>query len=406
MNVAETTKVSKGQRTKQLILEKAVEVFREEGFQEGSIVMIASRIGMTPSSIYKYFSNKEAIYNELATTFKKLMIQRIRGAVDNRLDVPANITNIVKTYISTIRDNVALYDTFRQVEFVNLGLAKEYYRELTGTIKSCLDARAREAIDTETVAYAIVGSIYLVVIQAVIWGDGTGVTPEEIVPFILHGIDARGDFVPYLLPRRRCDEPQQTATSQGEITKRTIMKTAEHLFGRNGYHKTHITDIATASDVGLGTIYLYFHSKKEILAELVGRVNHLLRACSSEYIKPYTDRRAVENAGFQAFFNVFEDRGEDYRIVREAEFVDKSIGIWYYRRIAESYQKGLEIAIQKGEVNDIDPLLLSYALMGVGHTVGIRWYVIEKERSPDDRSILSMLEYAMHGVNGILKENT
>lgn len=396
--------LSKGQRTKQQILERATQVFREDGFQNSSIVNIAARIGITPASIYKYFDNKEAIYNELAVTFKNTMIANVTQAVDDRLDVSENIANIVRAYVSTIRDNTALYDTFRQIEFVNLTLAQAYYRQLTGAIRACLDKRARPDIDTETVAYAIVGSIYFVVIQSFLWGDGAGMVPEDIIPMVLNGIDARGDFVPYVLPRKRWVDPEKPAATQGEVTRRNILLAAEHLFGENGYHKTHTTDIARASGVGLGTIYLYFDSKKEILAELVGRVNHLLRACSSEYARPYTDRREIENAGFQAFFDVFEDRGEDYRIVREAEFVEKSVGVAYYQKIAEPYARGLEVATQRGEIIDIHPLLLSYALMGAGHTVGIRWYVIEKGQQLDDRAVLSMLQYVMHGVRGILKE--
>ncbi|HPS70580.1 MAG TPA: TetR/AcrR family transcriptional regulator, partial [Candidatus Cryosericum sp.] len=271
-------------------------------------------------------------------------------------------------------------------------------------IRACLDKRARPDIDTETVAYAIVGSIYFVVIQSLLWGDGSGMVPEDIIPMVLNGIDARGDFTPYVLPRKRWVDPEKPAGTQGELTRRNILLAAERLFGENGYHKTHTTDIARASGVGLGTIYLYFDSKKEILAELVARVNHLLRACSSEYARPYTDRREIENAGFQAFFDVFEDRGEDYRIVREAEFVEKSVGVAYYQKIAEPYARGLDVAIQRGEIIDIHPLLLSYALMGAGHTVGIRWYVIEKGQQLDDRAVLSMLQYVMHGVRGVLKE--
>jgi hypothetical protein len=68
------------------------------------------------------------------------------------------------------------------------------------------------------------------------------------------------------------------------------------------------------------------------------------------------------------------------------------------------YARGLEVSTRRGEIIDIHPLLLSYALIGAGHTGGIRWYVIEKGQQLDDRAVLSMLQYVMHGVRGILEE--
>lgn len=396
--------MKKGERTKEQILEKAIEVFRDGGFENGSILMIASRLGIRNSTIYRYFDNKEDIYNELAKMFKNGLLDRIKSSINENLDIPQNISNITRAYISYIKENTALYDTFREVEFVNLRLAKEYYRELTGIIKAQLDKKAREDIDTESVSYAIVGSIYFVVINEFIWGNGTKKPPEEIIPFILNGIDIGKEFTPYLIPEKKCIDTEKTITSRGEATRKNILKSAENLFGKYGYNKTHTVDIARACGIGTGTIYLYFKSKKEILSNIVKHVNHLLRLCSSEYIRDYSDRRAVENAGFQAFFNLFKTRGDDYRIVREAEFIDRSIGVWYYKRIAESYIKGLEEGVKRGEIINIDPVILSYALMGVGHTVGIKWYVIEKKQSINENSILSVLHYIMHGVNGILKE--
>jgi len=56
---------------------------------------------------------------------------------------------------------------------------------------------------------------------------------------------------------------------------------------------------------------------------------------------------AIENVGFQAFYHLFKNIGPAYRIVREAEFVEPSIGIWYYTRLAEGYTKGLAQAMGK-----------------------------------------------------------
>jgi hypothetical protein len=97
--------------------------------------------------------------------------------------------------------------------------------------------------------------------------------------------------------------------------------------------------------------------------------------------------------------------GNDYRIVRESEFIDKDIGVWYYTRIASSYAKGLLEGMSRGEIIETDPETLAYILMGISHTVGIRWFVLNKKKGLSDKSILSVLEFIMHGLKGILKED-
>ena len=150
--------------------------------------------------------------------------------------------------------------------------------------------------------------------------------------------------------------------------------------------------------------YIYFKSKKEVLSEVIKLVNHALRSNSWDYTKGFKDRREIENAGIQAFFHQFKNMGKDYRIVREAEFVDKTIGTWYYTRIASSYAKGLEEGIRSGAIIDVDSETLAYILMGISHTVGIDWFVLNENKTLSKNPVLSVLEFIMHGLKGILKE--
>jgi len=103
----------------------------------------------------------------------------------------------------------------------------------------------------------------------------------------------------------------------------------------------------------------------------------------------------------QAFFYLFKNMGNDYRVVREAEFVDKEIGTWYYKRLASSYEKGLTAGMKNGEIIEVDPETLSYVLMGIGHTVGIKWFIIDEREELSENSILSVLEFMMYGLHAL-----
>jgi len=98
--------------------------------------------------------------------------------------------------------------------------------------------------------------------------------------------------------------------------------------------------------------------------------------------------------------------GPAYRIVREAEFVEPSIGIWYYTRLAEGYTKGLAQAMESKQIRPMDPEVLAYILMGVSHTTGIKWFVLDECKEINDNSVLTVLELVMHGLSGMERKVT
>jgi AcrR family transcriptional regulator len=60
-------------------------------------------------------------------------------------------------------------------------------------------------------------------------------------------------------------------TKPAETRRDELMNAAQHLFLVGGFESTTIEQITTAADVAKGTFYLYFSSKEEVRAALVGR---------------------------------------------------------------------------------------------------------------------------------------
>jgi AcrR family transcriptional regulator len=56
---------SKGERTRQAVLQAAYELFLEKGYAATSVREIAKRAGLALGGIYNHFENKEAIFSEL-----------------------------------------------------------------------------------------------------------------------------------------------------------------------------------------------------------------------------------------------------------------------------------------------------------------------------------------------------
>src|ERR1700751_4766075 len=76
--------------TRERILAKADELFRQFGFVKTTVADIAAELGMSPANIYKFFSSKEALFDCLVLIRtphlyqwegRELNENRIRGMV-------------------------------------------------------------------------------------------------------------------------------------------------------------------------------------------------------------------------------------------------------------------------------------------------------------------------------------
>src|SRR6476620_64057 len=57
-----------------------------------------------------------------------------------------------------------------------------------------------------------------------------------------------------------------------EARRQAIVDTSAHLFARQGYHATGLTELCAANELGKGTLYHYIGSKEELLAAIHDRV--------------------------------------------------------------------------------------------------------------------------------------
>lgn len=195
-------------------------------------------------------------------------------------------------------------------------------------------------------------------------------------------------------------------TARGEATRRKILDAAEEVFGEVGYHEASISEITRRAGVAQGTYYIYFHSKREIFAELVEDIGKRLRADMRTAIADATNRLEIERRSFEAFFTFVARHRRIYSIVQEAERVAPEAFFAYYQRISQGYIRGLTRAIGEGEIRKLDPEAISYALMGIGHFVALRWLVWppENEALPEGTGKLpehiftSLINFITHGL--------
>lgn len=198
--------------------------------------------------------------------------------------------------------------------------------------------------------------------------------------------------------------PLVPVTARGEATRRKILDTAEEVFGEMGYYEASISEITRRAGVAQGTYYIYFHSKREIFAELVEDIGERLRAEMRTAISGLTNRLEIERRGFRAFFAFVARHRRIYSIVQEAERVAPEAFYTYYRKIAQGYVRGLQEAMDTGKITRLDPEAVAYTLMGIGHFIAMRWLIwpsqdqASQEELPEE-VFESMMALIAHGLS-------
>lgn len=186
-------------------------------------------------------------------------------------------------------------------------------------------------------------------------------------------------------------------TRRGEATRQKILAAAEREIGGKGFAEASIATITMEAGVAQGTFYLYFHSKEDVLRELVLLMGRMLRRHLTVAAVGAAGRLEAERRGLEAFFAFVRTRPYLYRVVAESQFVDPGVFRQYYMDFAEGYAKVLEGAAARGEVTAGDAEVRAWALMGIADMVGRR-FAIWDDRADLSEVIEAALAFIRHGM--------
>jgi AcrR family transcriptional regulator len=356
------------------LLDAAGAVFLAHGYRGSSVSLLCRQAGVANGTFYQYFPDKDALLGQLLARFQGLVLAELRRAAARGHDRRGRIEAVVAALHDLLRREIGLLQLFREAEPTAGAAAAAFYTELEVELPRLLDL---PGIAPALLARFVLGAVYFNVVSRGVWGLEHQPLPS-LVQFVLHGMapphadPARWTWAvgrePLLPPAPTVDAA--SPPGGGEATRRRLLAAAEELFGTLGYHETTVARLTEAAGVGLGTFYLHFPGKQELLAELVHRTTRRLTALVAAAVDGVEHRLAQEVLALRAFFVFIGRHGRMYRVVQEAEFVSREIGAGYYLTLARGYERSLAQAMARGEVRSLDPLALGLALLGVGHFVG------------------------------------
>lgn len=184
-------------------------------------------------------------------------------------------------------------------------------------------------------------------------------------------------------------------SSKSERTKARLLDAAEEVFGAHGYHAGSIVEITRRAHVAQGTFYLYWPSKLEIFRHLVRVRITGLRERIREGNAELTDPREIFASTFRTLFAWIRRHPGISRIWREAEFVDPALAEDIYRVPAEALTVRFRSLMEAGAMPPSHPEVLSWALIGMGELVALRWIIWEGGKALPDDALDAYIEAAL-----------
>lgn len=126
------------------------------------------------------------------------------------------------------------------------------------------------------------------------------------------------------------DDPKKMTKSalrrQREREKRveTILRAAETLFAKEGFHKAGMEQIADAAEVSVGAVYFYFKNKEDLLIRMMDEIGYLLRSILGREFKANGGTLEGFKRAGHAFFEDFCANYPEQAAILFRESVGKS----------------------------------------------------------------------------------
>jgi AcrR family transcriptional regulator len=403
----------KGAATRAGILDAAHEVFRDTGYYASSVSEVTRRAGVSLATFYQYFKNKEQVFQELNDLVIERFMNRVESVSLTGLNFDERLKKIIALLYDHTKNHLAFHRILGESELIDR-VTLSYYEALARFLRNFLRnetvAGNIRSLDLNIIAYGLIGICYF---NSMIWGEPQENLDEEqtvnlMAELIMNGISGPAEWkrspdwdmlsLPQLAPLR--DEVNEPMT-KGEKTRQAILQAAEKVFGQYGINRASIAEITREAGIALGTFYVHFASKAEVVEGYVKYVNRNMRCEIQRATASLKDRREAERVGILVCFNFVLRHREVYRIIPEFEMIDKEVALWYYKITAKGYVAGLEQAMKKSEIRRYPPVFLAHSLMGITHFIGLKWIIWSTNPSTDFvRQILeNNIDFILWGLN-------
>lgn len=220
------------------------------------------------------------------------------------------------------------------------------------------------------------------------------------------------------MPDKKEANPEKLSKSalrrqrEREYRYQTILKAAEALFAKEGYHKSSMEQIADAAEVSVGAVYFYFKNKDDLLVHLMKEIGFLLRkTLGDEFNKHGATMEAFKLAGY-AFFEDFCVNYPEKCAIMFRESVGKSPEVEQHRKALFDKCTGdvlkalMTVCDNQGFTfkGKFSPQVVAVSIMGIYERIAYQ-YIFWHDKEEDFKNIgFDAVAFIIGGVKNLFVE--
>ena len=172
---------SNGERSKQLLLEKAIELFSTHGYRETKISDIVTAANVTQPTFYLYFKSKDKMFKDLNEEFKKNLFSIFSCNFENLTKESLTTREFLYKCIEDAFEYFYENPNLTKIGFFDAQNANELKDQLVQlfvkTIKERDEITIYNEVEIEILAYSILGSIERLTLKYILTNEQS---PEKL----------------------------------------------------------------------------------------------------------------------------------------------------------------------------------------------------------------------------------
>lgn len=298
---------ARGQRTRQRILDAALELFGEEGFHQCSIARISERANCSRVSFYQYFSGKEDVFSSLSGQVARAISvstqaiepltpdaagwAALRTWVGRYADIHHQYGPIFQALPVTLHEDDGLTAAAVRLRDQSVARLRSKIsasvvspRRLEPLLSLLLSCLARTLDDAATLGVAAPGAYSRERVEDAI----TDVVHRSLFGRNTHNVRAapragptRVEFGPVVRDMLVKEETIRLGAEK-RAARAALVEHGRDVFVSRGYHATRVDDLASAAGVSHGVFYRYFENKDQLALVLTVRA---MRAVADTFME-------------------------------------------------------------------------------------------------------------------------
>jgi len=194
----------------------------------------------------------------------------------------------------------------------------------------------------------------------------------------------------------------------------TILKAAEMLFAKEGYHKASMEQLANASEVSVGAVYFYFKNKEDLIVQLMDGIGYLLRkTLGTVFLKNGATMESFKLAGHAFFEDICINYPEKCAIVfresvGQSPLVEKHRKALFDKCTSDVLDALMAVCKNQGVTfkGKYSAEVIAVSIMGIYERVAYQ-YLFWEDQSRDLKTIgRDAVAFLLGGVNNLLNETS